>query len=298
MDMILSAISDVLLPMNILWFLGGTALGIVAGVLPGVGASLTMALLIPVTFYLDKTTGLMTLVSAWAGAVYGGSISSILINTPGTGANVATCFDGFPMARDGKARVALGISATSSMIGGLFGIIVLILFSPYISKISVMFGAAEYFLLAIFGLTVTSSTIKGSTLKGLISSGVGLMISFIGYDIITGTKRYTFHTMYLEDGIDFLIVVIGFFAVTQLFSFLSEKGSISLAGKIEGKISEGRLLLIISVSDTGIGVAKENIPYLFDSFSRVGEFSHGRIEGTGLGLTITKPVRLTNRAGS
>ena len=263
MDMIISALSDVFVLTNLLWFVGGTALGIVAGVLPGVGASLTMALLIPITFYLDKTTGLMTLVSAWAGAVYGGSISSILINTPGTGANVATCFDGFPMARNGKARVALGISATSSMIGGLFGITVLILFSPYLSKISIMFGAAEYFLLAIFGLTVTSSTIKGSTLKGLISSGVGLMISFIGYDIITGTKRYTFHTMYLEDGIDFLIVVIGFFAVTQLFSFLSEKGSISLAGKIEGKLTEGikltfkhiKTALVSSVIGTIFGFA-------------------------------------------
>lgn len=238
-DTLASVMAEMLTPLNIVWFFASCFLGIVAGALPGIGASLTMALLIPVTFYMAETTGLMILVSAWAGAVYGGSISSILINTPGTGANVATTFDGFPMARQGKAKVALGISATSSMIGGLFGVFCLIFFSPPISRISVMFGPGEYFLLAVFGLAITSSSVRGSTLKGLVSAGLGLLISFIGYDIISGRERYTFDYMYLEDGIDFLVVVIGLFATTQILKFLSESGAISIGGKVEGKISEG-----------------------------------------------------------
>jgi putative tricarboxylic transport membrane protein len=236
---IISVVASLLTPSKIAWLLGSSFLGIIAGALPGIGASLTMALLIPVTFYMEQTTGLVILVSAWAACVYGGSISSILINTPGTGANVATTFDGFPMARQGKAKVALGISATSSMIGGLFGVLCLIFFAPPLSRISVMFGPSEYFLLAVFGLAITSSSMRGSTLKGLVSSGVGLLVSFIGYDIITGRSRYTFGTLYLEDGIDFLIVVIGLFATTQILKFLSETGAISLRGRVEGKISDG-----------------------------------------------------------
>lgn len=236
---VLKALFVILSPYNLMWFILGNILGIVAGALPGIGASLTMALLIPVTFYLAPATGLITLVAAWAGAVYGGSISSILINTPGTGGNVATTFDGFPMARAGKAKVALGLSATASMIGGLFGVTALILFAPIIASFAMKFGPPEYFLLAIFGLSIISTTAKGSALKGLISAGVGLMISFIGYDIISGHLRYDFGTLYLQDGISFLIVVIGLFAVAQVLDFLSEKGTIAKAGKIEGSIVEG-----------------------------------------------------------
>lgn len=240
--MIVDAILVVLDPVNMMWFMMGSFLGLIAGILPGIGASLTMALLIPVTFFLPVERGLMTLVAAWAAAVYGGSISSILINTPGTGGNVATTLDGFPMTRNGKAKVALGLSATSSMLGGLFGIAVLILFAPKIAAFAIKFGPSEYFLLALFGLAIISTTIKGSALKGLISAGIGLLLSFVGYDIISGYIRYNFKTMYLEDGISFLIVVIGLFAVTQVLEFVSEKGSIARAGKIEGSLIEGILL--------------------------------------------------------
>jgi len=236
------ALITILKPYNLMWFLLGTNLGITAGVLPGIGASLTMALLIPVTFYLPPETGLITLVAAWAGAVYGGSISSILINTPGTGGNVATTFDGFPMARAGKAKVALGLSATSSMVGGLIGVAVLIFFSPILASFAMKFGPAEYFLLAIFGLCIISTTARGSALKGLIGAGVGLMVSFIGYDIISGHLRYDFGTLYLQEGINFLTVVIGLFAVAQILDFVSEKGTIARAGKIEGNTIEGIIL--------------------------------------------------------
>lgn len=235
---VLSALGTILTPVNLLWFLMGTLLGITAGILPGIGASLTMALLIPITFHLPPTRGLITLIAAWAAAVYGGSISSILINTPGTGANVATVFDGFPMARDGKAKVALGISATASMVGGLCGITALVLFAPLLAALAMKFGPSEYFLLAIFGLSIVSTTARGQAMKGLIAAGVGLMISFIGYDIVSGHLRYHFGTLYLQDGIPFLTVVIGLFAVSQILDFSSEEGAVSRAG-VQGRIWEG-----------------------------------------------------------
>jgi putative tricarboxylic transport membrane protein len=261
---IFNALLVIFTPFNFMWFMLGCVIGIIAGILPGIGASLTMALLIPVTFFLPKETGLITLVSAWAAAVYGGSISSILINTPGTGANVATVLDGFPMARAGKAKVALAISATASLIGGLFGIVCLILFAPPLASLAMQFGPSEYFLLTIFGLVVISVTLKGSTIRGLIASGLGLMVSFMGYDVITGELRYTFGWDYLTDGIRFLVVVIGLFAVAQVIEFLSESGgSVSVIREIKGSFKEGilvtlrnwRLMLKSAVIGTVFGFA-------------------------------------------
>lgn len=235
-----AALSTILSPQILLWMLIGTVIGITAGILPGIGASLTMALLIPITFSMPKEQGLVTLIAAWAAAVYGGSISSILINTPGTGANVMTCMDGFPMARRGKAKVAMAISATSSMIGGLFGILCLILFAPPLAQLAMKFGPAENFMLTIFSLVIISFTIKGSTIKGLIAAGFGFMLSFIGFDIISAEKRYTFGIEYLSDGIPFLLFVIGLFAIAQVFEFLSEQEeSISRIDSLKGSYLEG-----------------------------------------------------------
>ncbi len=259
-----SALSVILSPTIMLWMLIGTVIGIIAGILPGIGASLTMALLIPITFSMPKEQGLITLISAWAAAVYGGSISSILINTPGTGANIMTCADGFPMARAGKAKVALAISATSSMIGGLFGVVCLILFAPPLAQLAMKFGPAENFMLTLFSLVIISFTLKGSTMKGLISAGLGFMLSFVGFDILSGEKRYTFGIEYLSDGIPFLLFVIGLFAIAQVFEFLSESDeSISRIDTLKGSYMEGfaltfkhwRTMLKSAIIGTVVGFA-------------------------------------------
>lgn len=242
-EMLFEALFIIMKPINLMWFFIGTFIGIIAGILPGIGASLTMSLLIPVTFFFPKEQGLITLIAAWAAAVYGGSISAVLINTPGTGANVITTLDGFPMARAGRARVALAICATASMIGGLVGVTCLIIFAPPLAALAVKFGPAQYFLLTVFGLIMISSTLKGSTIKGIITAGFGLMISFIGYDIISGEIRYTFGIDYLTDGIPFLVVVIGLFAIAQVLDFLSETGSsISKVDDKSGSFKEGIIL--------------------------------------------------------
>ncbi len=242
-EILFDSLLTILTPINIIWFFTGTIIGITAGILPGIGASLTMALLIPVTFFFPKEQGLITLVAAWAAAVYGGSISSVLINTPGTGANVVTAIEGFPMARAGKAKAALAMCATSSMIGGIAGVLCLIIFAPPLAAFAMKFGPSEYFMLTVFGLVMISATIKGSTVKGIIAAGLGLMISFVGYDIISGEIRYTFGIDYLTDGIPFLVVVIGLFAVAQVFAFLSETScSISKVNDISGSYMEGIVL--------------------------------------------------------
>lgn len=237
---LLKALSEIFSSTMILWMLIGTVIGIVAGILPGIGASLTMALLIPITFSMPKEQGLILLVAAWAAAVYGGSISSILINTPGTGANVMTCLDGFPMARQGKAKVALAISATSSLIGGLFGIACLILLAPPLAQFAMKFGPSQNFLLVLFSLVIISFTLRGSTLKGLISAGFGFVLSFIGFDLVSGETRYIFGIQYLSDGIPFLLFVIGLFAISQVLQFLSEtNGSVNRIDTIKGSYWEG-----------------------------------------------------------
>ncbi|NPV53605.1 MAG: C4-dicarboxylate ABC transporter permease [Firmicutes bacterium] len=239
----LQALSTLANPACIAFMLLGCIIGIIGGALPGIGASLTMSLLIPFTFTLPKTIGLPFLIAAWSAVLWGGSITAILLNTPGTGGNVATCFDGFPLSEKGRGGVGLGISAMSSMVGGLVGIIVLILFAPLLASFSLRFGPAEYFLLAIFGMSIIATTTEGAALKGLIGAGIGLLISLIGYDLISGEIRYDFGTLYLQDGIPFLDVIIGLFAVSQAFVFAEElEATVAKAGKVVGSAFEGILI--------------------------------------------------------
>ena len=214
-------------------------IGVICGALPGIGASLTMSLLIPFSFHWDKASGLILLVGAWASAVYGGSITAILINTPGTGGNVASAFDGFPLSEQGRAGEALGISAFSSAVGGVAGVSFLIFFSPILAKYTVEFGPAEYFIIGLLALCMIAALSGASLMRGLISGGIGLLISFMGYDIITGELRFNFGFEYLEDRIHFVVIVIGVFGVAQCLRFSETVGSISRSGKVRGGYLSG-----------------------------------------------------------
>lgn len=226
-------------PFNFLALVAGTIIGIASGILPGIGATVMMSLLIPFTFNMSPAAGLILLLSVWATDVYGGSITSILVNVPGGAANVATCFDGHPMAKRGEAGVAIGIATMASLVGGLFSIAVLILAAPPIARFSLRFGPAEYFLLAIMGLSIIATTSKGAALKGLISAGFGLMVSFMGYDLITGDIRFNFGLTYLTDGIPFIAALTGLFAVSEALSSAEEGGMVAKAGKIKGGVLDG-----------------------------------------------------------
>jgi putative tricarboxylic transport membrane protein len=210
---------------TIIALVGGTIGGIVIGALPGLSATMGVALLIPLTFTMNPAQALIMLASIYAGAVYGGSISAILIHTPGTPASAATAIDGYAMTKKGLGGKALGVSTVSSGIGGFISGLALLLIAPPLSKISLMFGPAEYFLLAVFGLTIIGSLVGDSVVKGLISGVIGLLVGSVGVDIISGYPRFTFGLTPLESGISFIPALIGLFSMSQVLTLSAQNKS-------------------------------------------------------------------------
>ncbi len=238
--MILDTLITSLSPMNLGAAFGGTFLGIIMGALPGIGATMTMALVLPFTFWMDPATALILLGSIYCGATYGGSISAILINTPGTPASTATAFDGYPMAQQGKAMNAIGIAAMASLVGGLAGLVILVFTAPIMAEISLMFGPAEFFMLTLFTFIVISMTIvKGSVFKGLVAIGLGLVLSTVGYDPVSGAVRFTFGLDYFDDGIQLIPAIIGLFAIAEVFSLAHSGGTISKVLDATGSLTDG-----------------------------------------------------------
>ena len=197
-------------------FLGVTG-GIMVGSLPGLTATMGVALLVPFTFGLPITEGLGMLLGIFCGAIYGGSISAILIRTPGTPAAAATLMDGYPLCKSGQAGRALSISVFSSFIGGFTGAFLMTFLSPQISKFALKFSAAEYFGLAVFGLSIIISVSGSSVIKGILSGLFGLLIATIGFDPVSGFPRFTFGCMDLLEGPAFIPTLIGLFALSEVF---------------------------------------------------------------------------------
>jgi putative tricarboxylic transport membrane protein len=204
-------------PLNILWVTIGGILGTVIGMLPGLGPATGVAVLLPLTFVMGPTASLITMAGVYYGAMYGGSRSSILINTPGDGAAVAATFDGYPMTLKGEAEAALAISAIASFIGGVLATILMVAVALPVARFALKFGPAEYFMLFVFALSATASMSKGDSLKGFIATLLGLMIATIGIDGQSGIKRFTFGILELEAGIDFLVVIIAVYALGEVF---------------------------------------------------------------------------------
>ncbi|WP_432666221.1 tripartite tricarboxylate transporter permease [Wukongibacter baidiensis] len=195
----------------------GGILGTIVGMLPGLGPATGVAVLLPITFTMGPTAALITMTGVYYGAMFGGSRSSILINTPGDGAALAATFDGYPMAMKGKAESALAISAIASFIGGLISVVFMIALATPVSKFALKFGPAEYFLLMVAALSMTASMAKKNMLKGFISMIAGLMVGTVGIDAQSGIERFTFGILELQTGIDFLVVIIGIYALGEVF---------------------------------------------------------------------------------
>jgi len=206
-----------LTPENLFWVSLGGLLGTIVGMLPGIGPATGVAVLLPLTFTMGPTAALITMSGVYYGAMYGGSRSSILINTPGDGAAVAATFDGYPMAQKGRGEAALAISAIASFIGGMIAVIIMTAVAEPVAKFALKFGPAEYFLLMIFALSATASLSKGNLLKGFISMLFGLMISTVGIDGQSGVNRFTFGIIELQTGIDFLVVIIAMYALGEVY---------------------------------------------------------------------------------
>lgn len=194
----------------------GLAIGIVVGAIPGLTSDLGLILCIPLTYGMDKTMAILMLLAIYCGGTYGGSITAILINTPGTSANAATLFDGYPMTQRGKAFKALQMALFASTVGGLISALALLFLAPPIAKITLLFGPAEYFALAVFGLSVIAGVSNNSIFKGLIGACIGLFIATIGQDSISGTARFIFGQRKLLAGVDLIIALIGLFAISEI----------------------------------------------------------------------------------
>jgi len=219
---ILYGFSIALTPTNLFYCFFGVLIGTVVGVLPGVGPTAGIALLLPVTYQAPPSATIILLAGIYYGAMYGGSTTSILLNIPGEAASVITCLDGYVMARKGRAGPALGISAFGSFIGGTIGIIGLMVIGPPLARWALKFGPPEYFSLMLLGLALLSYLGSKSMGKALIMAALGLFISTIGMDYISGKPRFTYHIMSLMDGVDIVPVVMGLFGVAEVLFNIEE----------------------------------------------------------------------------
>lgn len=229
-----------LTPTNLLFALFGAFIGTLIGALPGLGPANGVAILIPLAFTLGlpPETAMILLTSVYAGAMYGGRISSILLNIPGDEPAMMTCLDGYPMAQKGKAAEALAMSAIASFAGSLIGTIGLILLAPVLARFALTFGPAEYFALFMLAFATLGGITGKNPMKTVVAATIGIMISTVGIDIATGTQRYTFGVLKLYEGIDFILAIVGLFAISELLFFIEER-----AGAGRKMIKVGKLML-------------------------------------------------------
>jgi len=213
---LLQGFAVALTPANLFWCFVGVFLGTVVGVMPGLGPPATIAMLLPLTFQMNPTSAIIMLAGIYYGAKYGGSTTSILLNVPGESASVVTCLDGFAMARRGRAGAALGIAAIASFIAGTVGVVGLMLIAPPLARFALSFSSPEYFALMVLGLAMVVLLAGRSLVKAVLAMLVGLWIAGMGIDLFTSTSRFTFGHSELLDGIDFVVVAIGVFAIGEV----------------------------------------------------------------------------------
>ena len=206
----------------LLAILVGTVLGVAVGVLPGLGSVIGITMVLPFTFSMEQIPALALMLGIYCGSVYGGSISAIMINTPGTPQAAATALDGFPMAQRGDADLALGWTTAASVIGGLFSVLVLIIAAPQLAAFSLNFTAIEYFALGIFALICIANVSRGAMAKGLLAGAIGLFLATIGVDHVTGDMRFTFGSFEMTAGISLIPAIVGLFALSEVFIRASE----------------------------------------------------------------------------
>ena len=235
---ILNGFTVCLQPINLWYTFVGVFIGTIIGVLPGIGPSAGIALLIPVTYGMDPTSALIMMCGIYYGTKYGGSTTAILIRTPGEAASVMTSLDGYAMAQKGRAGAALAVSAIGSFIAGTIGVVALTLFALPLASMALKFGPAEYFCLMLFAMTAVSSLTGKSPAKGMLATILGLMIATIGIDLQSGQPRYTMGIPEFQDGVGFIVVVVGLFAMAEVFRGLEEvhKGTAPEMIKISGKL--------------------------------------------------------------
>jgi TctA family transporter len=214
---------------NLLYCFIGVLLGTLVGVLPGIGPTATIAMLLPITFNFEPVTALIMMAGIYYGAQYGGSTTAILINLPGESSSAVTAIDGHEMARSGRAGAALATAALGSFVGGIVGTFVVVLFAPALASVALGFGSAEFFSLVVLGLVASIALARGSTLNALAMIVLGLLLSTVGQDLYTGTPRFTFGARELFSGINFVSVAVGIFGVAEILRNLEGEATRSVA---------------------------------------------------------------------
>lgn len=239
MDIINIGIPAIFTVNNVLAIVLGCCIGLWAGALPGLSGLTAQAMLLPLTFSMEPLTALILLTSIHTAAEFGGSISSILMNVPGEASAAAAAYDGYPMARQGKAGIALGVSSAASLFGAIGGAIILITAAKPILSVVITFGPVEYFALGVFGITIVSAVSSGLMVKGFLMILLGFTIGFVGVDAVIGVPRYTFDNVYLQAGISFVPVVTGIFGISELIFMVQRGKSVSETGKLTGSLWDG-----------------------------------------------------------
>lgn len=223
----LAALQSLFTPLGVLFLCLGVVVGLVFGVMPGIGGTTAIALLTPLTFALESGQAMLLMGGIMGAVSAGGSITSILLNTPGNAPNAATCFDGYPLAKQGKAGLAIGAAAGASTIGGFIGVVTLVAVIPVMKAVVLLFGPPEYFMLALMGLCAIAVSTGGQFLRGLIAGALGLMLAFVGYDAVHGGVRFTLGSDYLWDGIQLVPALTGLFAISEMIALSAAGGTIA-----------------------------------------------------------------------
>ena len=288
--------SVALQPQNLLFALIGVILGTIVGALPGIGPSASIAVLLPLTFGMDATTALIMLAGIYYGAMYGGTLTSVLINVPGESASVVTTFDGYQMALKGRAGAALGMAAFGSFIAGTLGVVLMMIFAPLLASYALSFGPPEYFALMLMGMATLAGLSSGSALKSAMMVVVGLMIAMVGLDPISGRGRFTFGLPELIEGIEFLPVAIGLFGISEVLLTAEQTGRVEILktrirnvfptvrdwARSRGAILRGTLIgFFIGVLPGAGATLASFFSYSVEkrSSKHPEEFGHGAIEG-------------------
>jgi putative tricarboxylic transport membrane protein len=262
---LLMGLSNVLSFYNLLAIAVGTAMGLFVGAMPGLSATMAIAILLPVTFGMSPATGISMLASLYMGAMYGGSIAAILIKTPGTPAAAATVMDGYPMAQNGQAGKALGVSLTASLIGGVISSIALLTVAPLLGNVALQFGPVELFAVAVLGITIIGSLSQGSAIKGLLSGAIGLLIAMVGMSPITGSPRFTFGNINLFSGVSYTVALIGLFSIPQAIKLVEKDDKVakainSFTDKMLPTFKELKSMMVTILRSSFIGIFTGVIP--------------------------------------
>lgn len=243
-NLLMQALQTLVAPDVILALLIGVVGGMVIGALPGLSASMAVALLIPVTYSMSAAAGITMLVAVYTSAIYGGSITACLLHTPGTPSSAATAADGYALTRQGRGLKAIGTATICSMIGGAVSAVCLLFIAPGLANVSLKFSSLEYFFLAVFGLTIIGSVAGDNMMKGLLSGCLGVMIGTIGQDMFNGSVRFTFGNINMESGIQLVPAMIGLFSLSQVMVAIEDivKGNKRILDK-DAKTLSGEMLL-------------------------------------------------------